>query len=257
MLDPQAEDTFGQDIAYIAARRKTHVSPQDQARAESLIRTQQLRAWLTAPDSAQLLVHGSYDRRAYISGLSLFVLSLLETLAERGGRVLPMGFFCGLHVETLVDNTNTGAKGILQSLIKQLLGRWSFTGGEQNPILASEFDEGRIARVEVGELCRLFEGLIRRLPGNIVIFCLIDGVVYYERPEFRDEMAQFVVMLLRLSEDPTVAVVIKVLFTSPTRTVDIRACFTDDLILSMEGMARSDLVASSSRLGRELEDNLW
>lgn len=244
-------DLLGQDLQNIADRRKVQVPEGDQARAEHLIRTGQIPEWLTAPTSTQLLVHGNYDRRAYISGLTIFCMSLTATLAERHSRFIPLTFFCGLHAEPMSD-APSGGRAIIQSFIGQLLQQFDF-GRTQMPTL--QMDESKIRTGDVYELCNLFEALVRSLPNFVVLVCLIDGILYYEREEFKEGMAVVLSAILKLSADKSVAVPIKVLITSPTKTAEVRQPFPDNLILSMDAMALAGLIASSSRLSRELQES--
>lgn len=245
-------DILSQDFQRLSEKRKVAVPASEQARAEQLIRTSQIREWLTSPTSSQLLVHGNYDRRAYISGLSLFCMSLANTLAERVPRFIPLVFFCGLHIEPLQD-AHTGGRALIQSFIRQLLCQYDYNGG--NIAMAPEelFD---VQNGDVRALCTLFERLVQMLPKSVALFCLVDGVVYYERDEFLDDLGRILMSILQISDQEAVHAPVKVLLTSPTRTTVVRQPFPDDMILSMEGMVRADLVASSSRLGRELSSGI-
>lgn len=246
-------DLLAQDLQKIADRRRVQVPERDQARAEQLIRTGQVREWLTAPTSAQLLIHGNYDRTAYISGLTIFCMSLTTTLVERKSRFIPLTFFCGLHTEPSGIGAHTGGRAIIQSFIVELLQQFDFGSVQEVPPL--ECDDKKIRMGDVDELCKLFEALIRLLPNYVVVICLIDGILYYEREEFKGDMAVVLSAILKLSADSSVAVPLKVLITSPTKTAEVRKPFPDDLILSMDAMAPAGLVASSSRLGRELHES--
>ncbi|KAJ4416163.1 hypothetical protein N0V82_006923 [Gnomoniopsis sp. IMI 355080] len=245
-------DLLAQDLQHIEARRKVQVTERDQARAEQLIRTGQIRDWLIAPTSTQLLVHGNYGRTAYISGLTLFCMSLTTTLAERNSRFIPLTFFCGLHTEPSGIENHTGGRAIIQSFIVELIQRFDF-GSIQMPTL--QCDDNKIRMGDVDELCKLFEALIRVLPNHVVIICLIDGIMYYERDEFKNDMAVVLSAILKLSADRSIAVPVKVLITSPTKTAEVRQPFPDNLILSMDAMAPAGMVASSSRLGREFHES--
>jgi hypothetical protein len=245
-------DILSKDFQHLSEKRTVAVPAPEQARAEQLIRTSQIREWLTSPTSSQLLVHGNYDRRAYISGLSLFCMSLAQTLAERVPRFIPLVFFCGLHTEPLQE-AHTGGRAIIQSFIRQLLCQYDFNGGNisMEPEALDDVQNG-----DVDALCSLFERLVHMLPNGVALFCLVDGVVYYERDEFVHGLEQVLMTILQLSDKEGMQAPVKVLLTSPTRTTRVRQPFPDDLILSMEGMVRADLVASSSRLGRELSSGI-
>ncbi|KAK3360349.1 hypothetical protein B0T25DRAFT_128413 [Lasiosphaeria hispida] len=242
-------DLATQDMAYIEERRKVRVPAHEQARAEQLIRTRQIKEWLASPSSTQLLVHGNYRGKRHMSGLSLFCLTLAQSLAGRAPRFLHLVFFCGLHTDSFTDD-HTGGRAIIQSFICQLLCQYDFDG----TLLANEVSEGLIQLGEVGELCDLFEMLVHRLP-SVVLLCMIDGIVYYEREEFEEDMELVLVTLLKLSNEQNTRAAVKVLITSPTKTTDVRQPFPDELVLSMGAMAGAgNMAPSRGRLVRELSE---
>lgn len=245
-------DLASQDLARIAARGKTQVSEDGQARAEQLIRTTQVREWMSAPASSQLLVHGNYDRRDYISGLSLFCTSLADSLAQRAPRFLRVLFFCGLHVDSPIINGHSGGRAMMQSFICQLLCQYDFRGR----LLQHEVSEDRIRQGDIDELCTLFERLVSQLPSDFVLFCLIDGIMYYEREEFREDMERVLSTVLQASARQSSSAAIKVLITSPTKTTIVRVPFPEHLILSMDSMAQPGAAATGQRLKRELQAGL-
>ncbi|KAK0719490.1 hypothetical protein B0H67DRAFT_551839 [Lasiosphaeris hirsuta] len=242
-------DLATQDMAYIEERRRVRVPAHEQARAEQLIRTRQIKEWLASPSSTQLLVHGNYRGKRHMSGLSLFCLTLAQSLADRAPRFLHLVFFCGLHTDSFTDDY-TGGRAIIQSFIGQLLCQYNFDG----TLLANEVSEGLIQLGDVGELCDLFELLVHRLP-SVVLLCLIDGIVYYEREEFEEDMELVLVTLLKLSNEQNTRAAVKVLITSPTKTTDVRQPFPDELVLSMGAMAGAgNMAPSRGRLLRELSE---
>ncbi|POS80956.1 hypothetical protein DHEL01_v200629 [Diaporthe helianthi] len=245
-------DLASQDLKYIAAREKILVSEDGRARAEQLIRTRQMHEWMSAPASSQLLVHGNYDRRAYVSGLSLFCASLAGSLAEKAPRFFRILFFCGLHVDSTIINGHSGGRAMIQSLICQLVCQYDLSGRLQQ----HEVSQDRIQRGDVDELCALFERLVRQLPGDIVMFCLIDGIMYYEREEFREDMERVLRTVLQVSADPSISTSVKVLITSPAKTMEVRKPFPEDLILSMDSMTQPGAAATGRRLKRELQGEL-
>jgi hypothetical protein len=129
----------------------------------------------------------------------------------------------------------------------------SRTGLVQPP--AADFEEDPIRAGYIVELCRLFEFLVKQLLKNVVLFCLLDGVVYYQRNEFIDDMGYVLVKLLQISEDQDMQATVKILLTSPTRTNCVRKPFPDERILSMALMAHVDTAPSATRLERQLRES--
>ncbi|EXJ72273.1 uncharacterized protein A1O5_04777 [Cladophialophora psammophila CBS 110553] len=234
------------DLKFINEKRQIRVPMNEQARAEQLIQVRQLKDWMVSPTSSQLLIHGDYQGKQDISGLSLFCSSLAQSLVARAPQYIPLVFFCGLHTDRNVDDY-TGGLAIIQNFICQLLCQFDF----DKKLLANDVGEDRIRDGDIGKLCSLFELLVKQLPSTVVLFCLIDGIVYYERKEFVNDLGLVLVTLLKISEQSDQAAV-KVLVTSPTVTTSVRKPFPHDLILSMASMAHSDKVASKWRLERQL-----
>ncbi|KAM0544547.1 hypothetical protein ACHAPJ_011764 [Fusarium lateritium] len=237
------------DMKHIRQVRQVRVPEIEQARAEQLVQTTRMRDWLVSPHSSQLLVHGNYDPRRQISGLTLLCTSLADSIAERAPQSLHLVFFCGLHVDSATDEF-TGGHAMIQSFICQLLCQYDFSTSVSFQDVSPEL----LLLGDIDELCWLLELLIHRLPSSTLLVCLIDGIGYYEREEFVDSMADVLVTILRISKEQQTAATIKVLLTSPTRTIKVRQPFPDELIISMESMARPGVMASKGRLERQLRE---
>ena len=244
-------DVASDDRKRINERRQTWVPLNEQARAEQLIRSTQFKNWMVAGTSSQLLVHGEYEGQRYVSGLSLFCSSFVQSLVANAPRFIPLIFFCGLHTDPFTDQY-TGGRAIIQSLICQLLCQFDF---DTRSLAREKLDEHLIQLGDVDELCRLFRWLVTQLPPSVVLFCLLDGVGYYERAEFEDDMGLVVETLLRISAEQNTQAGVKILLTSPSRTHYIRQPFPDEMVLSIESMARADMVPSKSRLERQLNES--
>ncbi|KAF4454437.1 hypothetical protein F53441_3064 [Fusarium austroafricanum] len=231
--------------------RHVRVPAIEQAHAEQLVHTAQLKEWLVSPRSSQLLVHGNYDSRRRVSGLTLLCASLADSLGSQSLRCIHLVFYCGLHDNCEVDK-HTGGRAIIQSFICQLLCQYDFS----TSISAGDVRPELLYRGDIDELCCLFERLVFQLPRSTLLVCLIDGIVYYERDEFKESMAHVLVTILRISQEQKTNATVKVLVTSPTRTIEVRQPFPDELILSMESRARSVVTPSKGRLHRQLREQV-
>ncbi|KAJ9414689.1 hypothetical protein QL093DRAFT_2569450 [Fusarium oxysporum] len=239
------------DKEIIDRMRHIRVPSVERARAEQLVNTGQLREWLVSPHSAQLLIHGNYDIRCRVSGLTLLCTSLAGSLADRAPNCLCLLFYCGLHDNFDYDEY-TGGRAVIQSFICQLLCQYDFS----NCISVGDVRPDLLYLDDVDELCCLFERLVFRLPRSTLLMCLIDGVVYYEREEFMGSMADVLVTLLRISKEQRTSANIKVLLTSPTKTMEVRRPFHDELVLCKESRARSGVASSKGRLERQLNEHM-
>lgn len=194
----------------------------------------------------------NYGRRDHASGLSLFCASLAGSLAERAPRFLRVLFFCGLHVDPPAINGHSGGRAMVESFICQLLCQYDFRGR----LLLHEASQDQIRQGDLDELRALYERLVRELPSDVVLFCLIDGIMYYKREEFRENIERVLRTVLQVSADNSNSAAVKVLITSPTKTTDVREPFPEHLILSMDSMAQAGAAASGARLRRELQAEL-
>lgn len=184
------------DKEIINRTRRIRVPPIERARAEQLVNTAQLGEWLVCPHSAQLLIHGNYDIRCRISSLTLLCTSLADTLADGAPNCLCLLFYCGLH-DSLDYDEYTGGRAIIQSFICQLLCQYDFS----NCISVDDVRSDLLYLGDIDELCCLFERLVFQLLRSTLLVCLIDGVVYYEREEFMEGMADVLVTLLRITKE--------------------------------------------------------
>lgn len=244
-------DLTSEDLEYIEERRRILVPAHERARAEQLIQVGRVKQWIASPTSCQLLVHGNYESKRVVSGLSLFCTSLFLSLAEKAPQIIRLAFFCGLHTDSSTDEF-TGGRTIIASFIYQLLCQFNFEGSVPGDEIVRELVE----RWDLQELCRLFEWLVNLLPKHIVVFCLIDGILYYEREEFVEDMGYILVTILRISNDELTKAALKILITSPTKTLDVRKPFPDELIVSMDAVTVPSSIPSTSRLERALEEGL-
>lgn len=258
-IDPQEiidwidiPDLASQDIEYMEERRQLLVPSHERARAEQLVQVARMQRWIASPTSCQLLVQGSYDSRRHISALSLFCAALFQSLADRAPQqLIRLAFFCGQHTDPAADE-HTGGRAMVQSFVCQLLCQFDFDGR----LPASEISPELVELGDVEELCRLFEWLVCLLPEHAVVFCLVDGILYYERQEFGEDMAYVLTTILRMSDEQRTPAALKVLVTSPSKTVDVRKPFPDDLVVSMDSLALPGIVASKQRLERIVQEDL-
>ncbi|OBT85447.1 hypothetical protein VE02_06171 [Pseudogymnoascus sp. 03VT05] len=241
----------GDDRKLISERWQMRVPLNEQAQAEQLIRSTQFKDWVVAGTSSHLLIHGEYDGQRYVSELSLFCSSFAQSLEARAPRFIPLIFFCGLHTDPDTD-LHTGGRAVIQNFICQLLCQFDF---DTRSFASEKLDEHLIQLGDIYELCRLFQWLVGKLPQSVVLFCLIDGVGYYERQEFEHDIGFVVEKLLKISAEKKTQAGIKILLTSSSRTTYIRQPFPDELVLCIESLARANMVPSKSRLERQLSES--
>lgn len=236
-----------EDVEHILRMRES-IPNEDRARAERLLTTRVFRSWIVAPSSRELLVHGDFVGTRHISGLSWLCCCLLQAL-QQTGRLHSLTFFCGRHLSP--TDAYAGGCGIIRSLLLQLL--WQQQGDiplEQN------IDWNLVRTGDIPHLCLLFESILCRWPPGSVVFCIIDGIRYYERDQYLREMSEVLRFLLDLTHVGRLQCVFKILVTSPAPTNVVRRAFDPGSIISMASLPRITDKSSSRQVFRHLEEDL-
>lgn len=228
-------------MEYIRNRRPD-IPSKDCQRAESLVKSSQFRNWIVAPTSQKLLIHGDLQGSSRISGLSVLCLMFVKAL-QSSPRFTPLVFFCGRHIDE--QDVSAGGRGLIRSLTAQLLCQQSFDTRLLEGTTIHNALEGNI-----DALCALFQSLARQVPKEVTLVCVIDGIKYFEREVYAQEMGTVVVRLLDLLQDPYMGSVVKLLVTSALETRIVRQAFAG-CIISMSSAARESS-GNSLALEREL-----
>ncbi|KAK4160628.1 hypothetical protein QBC43DRAFT_325297 [Cladorrhinum sp. PSN259] len=197
-----------------------------------IVTSNKFNNWLTAPHSTELLIHGNYRGTQYTSILSIFCTTFVQTLRQpEKSHIISLAFFCGLHLDSQQD-FYTGGRGMIHSFVSQLLEQREFD------LSILQFDTDMLERGEIHVLLELFTDLMRQvLARGETVFCIIDGVRYYEREEYEYEMGLVVKEVLDLVQEEHEkhgeGSILKVLITSPAPTTIVRHAFRDDEILML------------------------
>ncbi|KAL8376086.1 hypothetical protein RB595_007279 [Gaeumannomyces hyphopodioides] len=240
------------DIADLntAIEDRYRIVANERARAKAVAGTRQFRRWVVTPESRELLVHGgTLGSRGYdeFSALSVLCADVTRALRKRrGGRYVSLVFFCGRHAE---EDEMPGGETIVRSFVHQLLRQRSFDGSGLD-------DVGGIAGGGLDSLCNLFCKLVRLLPAETIVICIIDGISAYETDELEDGMLVVLRAVLGLARDGDLSAVVKVLATSPGRTDAVQRAFRtdEDCFLSMAQL-RSVGKSRVSGLGGDASSN--
>lgn len=212
---------------------------------DSLATMSKFEEWIAAPVSKKILIHGEFEGTHYVSAISLFCTSLYRAL-ESTGRYIELVFFCGRHL-----GNEDGGRLMIQSLTAQLLGQHHFdTKDLERYVNLALVDSGNI-----NQILALFYHLALQLSDH-TIFCIVDGVKYYERDQFLGEMSHVLRALLDLTEDVNMRSVFKIMVASPSPTTIVRQAFSPSEIVSMTPTLGSGQGSSTLRLARNLQAGL-
>lgn len=218
--------------------------------ARSITTTPGFHAWATSPTSCKLLVQGDTRRDVTQSAPAFsFVSAALIQGLRKNDRFISLVFFCRQHSES--DDHFAGPRVLLRSFITQLL-QQRFA----NCVFLQRFvDLEGLRNKDLGVLCRLFAWLVRQLPQQETLICVVDSIETYENDEYENDLKAVTTSLLSLASDSSLFTTIKVLATSPGGTVSLMEDFSkfdDDSILLMEGV-----ISGGDEEGMQyIEDNL-
>ncbi|KAM7188349.1 hypothetical protein V8F33_010689 [Rhypophila sp. PSN 637] len=237
----------------IILRRGRSLPDDALCRTASMIQTREVQNLLNYPEPGVVAVDGCADRAqvARISPISFVCANLAQALRQNLNPVL--AFFCGQHVNLTPDDDLQGPQGLVRGLLSQLVlalvqnGWMGETGGIALPVgspcgtgsrpsdTAQHFfyttdqtggfqkdnsdSDGTI--LSLPDLCQLFHGLLRLIPPDTFVFCIVDGISYYERDIWRQDYDQVLTMFGDIVTDSTLACLFKVLLTSPTNRMQL------------------------------------
>ncbi|KAF9885227.1 hypothetical protein FE257_000587 [Aspergillus nanangensis] len=144
-----------------------------QDRILATMQTPQLHTWITTAAPSALFLN--LNTPATSPSSSFLLARLTQSINNRpagNNNIYTLAFFCSAHLSP--TDPNSGPPGMLRSLIAQLL--------ESHP----GFDLDTVRRISqtpmtnVHDLCVIFEELVKQLPPDVVVFCLVDGVTEFE-----------------------------------------------------------------------------
>lgn len=189
-----------------ALRQVTTIPLVDQDRTAAIIQHKSIEQWLNDTDSGALLVHGNCRRHDGICPTTI-ASALLTSLFVKFRTFITLYWFCGSHINA----ENCNASGMVQSLICQLLSHSTleFTLEKQH----------KSDTKDLKNMLELLKTLLQQVPNDMVVVCIIDGISYYEGEHLHRDTCRTIRRLVRLARpgEP----VLKLLITSPTRTVHV------------------------------------
>lgn len=190
------------------------------------------RQWHTEKNSKPLFVEGTLStlssRRA--SPLSLLCSQLIK-LQEHDPQATVLYFFCGHHTAT--TDSLAGPSGMLRSLIRQVLRAYpDLKLNFLSPKLRSQLTT---MSPDVRSLCTCFRHLVNQINPSDQVFCIIDGICFFEKREWSEPCRKAVDELFEITQDEELYPIIKLFLTSPSRSRCIASIFPQDCRINMNG----------------------
>jgi hypothetical protein len=206
------------------------LSLEDQDQAVYMMQSQHLQNWLRTLKSSILLVDGgARGSGSQLSPLGFVCAKLANALRKARSsftsssetKITNLYFFCGEHRDWR-DNPDNGPAGVMNSLLAQLL------------IQYKHFDLSLIKHLstldsdDTKALANIFGKLLTQLPSKMIVFCIIDGVSFYDDEERSEECQILLKKLVSFSRrrERKGAGVFKLLLTAP---LGLRVAVVDEL----------------------------
>jgi hypothetical protein len=211
----------------------------EQNRAVALMQSTRFHEWFLSAVSSGLIVNGNCNYVQRQSPMSFVAAKLASSLyksvaswkSDSPAKLIVLHFFCGEHVDGY-DDVDASPAGLLCSLLRQLVRQHaSFK-------LAKIIQKTILDSSDVNQLLDIFSTLIRQLPENVVLFCIIDGLSYYDDQMRGEETSSLIKRLASLStsKDERKRCVFKLLLTTSRRLMStaVDECFGWDEILTLQ-----------------------
>lgn len=228
---------------------------EDRGRAQQVLSSPLFRSWLLRPESAKLLVHGDFDPLALVTPFSALTAALTRAFRAVPGNIA-LVYFCSLH---LLGDEHAGPVWMARSLVSQLLAQLRARYASLSIDLEGPVDLCRVLQGDVKALCMLFDALVRQLPAEVTLLCIIDGIREYEDREYLPDAERIIITLLDLVESRGRAGArVKLLLVSPQPTTEVRKVFDEEAgtLLHMQQLPLEGDSMHASALQERLESDI-
>lgn len=210
------------------------LGPYQQGRISFVMENPAFREWFRSTTSNVLVVRGmdfNATQSDVVSPLS-YMCAMLARSVSQVQSVQPAVFFCRLHSDP--DGTLAGPRGMLSSLVSQLA--LSLAGRLDLGFLGAN-DLSRIHGRRLEDLWMLFEVIVNGL-GPGFVFCMIDGVEFFESEVHSRDMHQVMQWMSSFTADKERqpgGLVFKLLVTSPMGSEYLRQWFPGAVEVALPG----------------------
>lgn len=225
----------------------------DQDRIKWITNSSILKEWLSYPRSKTLLINGNSEGNEVFSSTTFLNAKFCDALRCIEPIITLNFFFCSLHT-TPIEGYDNDPIGLLRSLIEQLVSHnfaWDLTFLNQRNL-------NELKAADLDSLYRVFRKLLLQLPRITLLYCMIDGITYYERFEHHSNFEVVIERLLDIIDDCE-KLVIKLLLTCHGRSTCIKDFIQDNDILTVPYTVDGDRQGFSDygwdgEMGKNLED---
>ncbi|OCK81050.1 hypothetical protein K432DRAFT_327052 [Lepidopterella palustris CBS 459.81] len=182
-----------------------------QSQAGSLLHTYQFTDWFSSEYSEILLVDGNTNSigTGRTSPMSFLCATLVMSLVKKPSAI-SLHFFCGQHMAS--NDPLLGPNGLVRSLIMQLI-----MSGKPlllNFVNSTEYYHA-LKNQDLDALCHTFQQLVKQVPPETTVYCIVDGISLYEREDMRKDLWFLVEKLKQIIQDDRLQFSFKLLMTNP------------------------------------------
>ena len=181
--------------------------------AKGIIEGGKFKEWLSTDASTAFFIEGGLSSASNGRNTPMSLLSsmVIRSLHDKEPAVA-IYFFCGSHTSS--KDSIKGPCGMMRSLICQILRLFSV---DLDFISSRRYGE-QLRSLNLHTLCDCFVKLVKRLPMDTVLVCIIDGICFFERKEWVEDCQKAIHDLRDLADDDEIGAVFKLLVTSPLRS---------------------------------------
>ncbi|MCJ1385307.1 hypothetical protein MMC17_008429 [Xylographa soralifera] len=181
--------------------------------AKGIIEGKKFREWLSTDNSAALFIEGGLSSASYglNTPMSLLSSTVIDSLHDKEPAVT-IYFFCGSHTSS--KDLIRGPHGMMRSLICQILRLFSV----ELDFISSRLYREQLQSLNLYTLCDCFGKLVKRLPIDTVLVCIIDSICFFEKREWAEDCQKAINDIQDLADEDGLGPVFKLLITSPSRS---------------------------------------
>lgn len=213
-------EATSRDLEYVV-RQGLHLNPSEQGQAQWLMKMDRFWTWFSSTDPDMIFADGGLmdpsQHQLRISSLSVVCATIAATIAQTSSDAIALHYFCAQHVSS--NDTMSGPQGLMRCLTARLLvemqGKY---GAVPNLDFLDAISIQNLQHHDVGQLCDLFCSLLMQIKPNATVYCIIDGICWFERLEMLEDLFKVMQSICGMVDDPGRRVTLKVLLTSPFRS---------------------------------------
>lgn len=228
MLDVSARSPIQDLQRIIRAGQSTDISADHIAKG--IIEAGMFTDWLSAGISAALFIEGrsSLDHYGRNTPMSIMSSTVIEHFGDKEPAVA-IHFFCGPHTSS--TDTMRGPHGMMRSLICQTLRLFPV----KLDFISSRRYSEQLQILDFPTLCDCFVKIVKRLPADAVLICIIDSICFFENKEWAENCREAVNDLQDLVYDDGLSPLFKLLITSPLRSRYVADTFAPECRMLLQG----------------------